>query len=195
MEDTDIIKIAIDLRYASHFERFWVEQGNQDQGADSERLNRDDGERPSSLDRDRPGAQRRDPRDRENLRRGGLALDRDLRYRDPYRRGVGSNILTGTNSFGGALGPGRNPRESINLLMNANNEVMFFNSPCKFHFAFNGSDFHEGIDLNLINLKESPINLCISLPEHKGVEMQMSRAVYFCDWELIPKEPFLLKDK
>ena len=87
---------------------------------------------------------------------------------------------------------GRNPRDNINLLLNANNEVMFFNSPCKFHFAFNGSEFHEGADLNLINLKESPINMCVSLPEHKGVEVQMSRAVYFCDWELIPKEPFLL---
>jgi len=69
---------------------------------------------------------------------------------------------------------------------------MFFNSPCKFHFAFNNSDFHEGVDLNLINLDEAPTNLCISLPEHLGVEVQLSRAVYFCDWELIPKEPFLL---
>ena len=87
---------------------------------------------------------------------------------------------------------GRNPRENINLLLNANNEVMFFNSPCKFHFAFNNSDFHEGVDLNLINLNEAPTNLCVSLPEHLGVEAQLSRAVYFCDWELIPKEPFLL---
>lgn len=69
---------------------------------------------------------------------------------------------------------------------------MFFNSPCKFHFAFNNSEFHEGIDLNLMNLNESPIHLCVSLPEHKGVEVVMSRAVYFCDWDLIPKEPFLL---
>ena len=71
----------------------------------------------------------------------------------------------------GTDGRGRNPRDNINLLLNANNEVMFFNSPCKFHFAFNGSEFHEGADLNLINLKESPINLCVSLPEHKGVEV------------------------
>jgi len=91
-----------------------------------------------------------------------------------------------------ALGAPRNPRENINLLLNANNEVMFFNSPCKFHFAFNGSEFHEGVDLNLINLDEAPTNLCVSLPEHLGVEAHLSRAVYFCDWELIPKEPFLL---
>jgi hypothetical protein len=86
----------------------------------------------------------------------------------------------------------RGARDNINLLLNANNEIMFFNSPCKFHFAFNNSDFHEGIDLNLLNLQESPVNLCVCLPEHKGVEVLMSRAVYFCDWELIPKEPFLL---
>ena len=48
---------------------------------------------------------------------------------------------------------------------------MFFNSPCKFHFAFNSSEFHEGVDLNLINLAEAPINLCVSLPEHLGVEV------------------------
>jgi len=71
--------------------------------------------------------------------------------------------------------------------------MMFFNSPCKLHFACNGSEFHEGVDLNLINLSESPLHLCVSLPENKGVVVQMSKAVYFCDWELIPKEPFLLK--
>jgi len=71
---------------------------------------------------------------------------------------------------------------------------MFFNSPCKFHFAFNGSEFHEGIDLNLMNLAESPTNLCVSLPDQKGVEVQLSRSVYFNDWESIPKEPFLFND-
>lgn len=103
--------------------------------------------------------------------------------RDGYR---------GLNMTSAATGGARNPRENINLLLNANNEVMFFNSPCKFHFAFNNSEFHEGVDLNLINLAEAPVNLCVSLPEHLGVEVQLSRAVYFCDWELIPKEPFLL---
>jgi hypothetical protein len=64
--------------------------------------------------------------------------------------------------FGDALRRG-------NLLLNTHNEVMFFNSPCKFHFGFNGSEFHEGVDLNLMNLNESPTHLCVSLPEHKGV--------------------------
>lgn len=99
------------------------------------------------------------------------------------------------NNIRDAYRRGRNPRENINLLLNANNEVMFFNSPCKFHFAFNGSEFHEGVDLNLMNLNESPINLCVCLPEHKGVEVLLSRAVYFCDWELVPKEPFLMVDR
>ena len=44
-----------------------------------------------------------------------------------------------------------------------------------------------------MHLSESPLHLCVSLPENKGVVVQMSKAVYFCDWELIPKEPFLLK--
>ena len=86
-----------------------------------------------------------------------ILRDRDRGRDAGYRRGMDNR--------------GRNPRDNINLLLNANNEVMFFNSPCKFHFAFNGSEFHEGADLNLINLKESPINLCVSLPEHKGVEV------------------------
>ena len=30
MEDTDIIRIAIDLRHANHFERFWAEQRQQE---------------------------------------------------------------------------------------------------------------------------------------------------------------------
>ena len=111
----------------------------------------------------------------------GANSDRYI-LRDRYRGGVTSS-RDNRNA---------NPRENINLLLNANNEVMFFNSPCKFHFAFNSSEFHEGVDLNLINLDEAPINLCVSMPEHLGVEVQLSRAVYFCDWELIPKEPFLL---
>ena len=84
------------------------------------------------------------------------------RMRDGYR---------GINTTTTASNAGRNPRENINLLLNSNNEVMFFNSPCKFHFAFNSSEFHEGVDLNLINLEEAPINLCVSLPEHLGVEV------------------------
>ena len=36
MEDTDIIRIAIDLRHASHFERFWDEQRAANRGGDSD---------------------------------------------------------------------------------------------------------------------------------------------------------------
>lgn len=32
MEDTDIIRIAVDLRFASHFESFWGENGSQAAG-------------------------------------------------------------------------------------------------------------------------------------------------------------------
>ena len=202
MEDTDIIRIAIDLRHANHFERFWAEQRQQESQQRENAARVDDADNvpdrshPRSLDRGgRRAAADRDYTYGRNsfiggrgaasmgLDFGGANSDRYLlrdRMRDGYR---GMN----TTSIGA-----RNPRENINLLLNANNEVMFFNSPCKFHFAFNSSEFHEGVDLNLINLAEAPINLCVSLPEHLGVEVQLSRAVYFCDWELIPKEPFLL---
>ena len=66
--------------------------------------------------------------------------------------GGGLGVTDGRFVIRDRLRRGRNPRENINLLLNAQNEVMFFNSPCKFHFAFNQSDFHEGIDLNLMNL-------------------------------------------
>lgn len=79
---------------------------------------------------------------------------------------------------------------SLNLYLN--NELMFMNSRCKLHFAFNGSDFHEGIDLNLMSLKDSPVNISVSMLS-EGVEVEMSRCVYFDDWEMVPKEPFLLK--
>lgn len=205
MEDTDIIRIAIDLRHANHFERFWAEQAaeNQDSArAGDEDRNTNDRQHPRSMDRRGnsnggylDGSSDRGNRDRdlifgrssvmggERSNRGGdFGANSDrYRLRDRYR---------GINTT--SMGAPRNPRENINLLLNANNEVMFFNSPCKFHFAFNSSEFHEGVDLNLINLSEAPTNLCVSLPEHLGVEVELSRAVYFCDWELIPKEPFLL---
>lgn len=64
---------------------------------------------------------------------------------------------------------GRSARDNINILLNTNYDMMFFNSPCKLHFACNGSEFHEGVDLNLMTLSESPLHLCISLPANRGV--------------------------
>jgi hypothetical protein len=69
---------------------------------------------------------------------------------------------------------------------------MFLSSRCKFHFAFNNSEFHEGVDINLMSLKEGPLNLVVSMLE-EGVEVEMSRALYFDDFEMIPKEAILLK--
>ena len=123
MEDTDTIRIAIDLRHAQQFQEIWSEQSSK-QGSPAPHQ--------PSLTSDQFAQQ--DSR---------FAL-RD-RFGDAFRRG--------------------------NLLLNSHNEVMFFNSPCKFHFAFNNSEFHEGVDLNLMNLAESPTHLCVSLPENKGVEV------------------------
>lgn len=70
---------------------------------------------------------------------------------------------------------------------------MYMNSKCKYHYAFNNSEFHEGIDLNLVNLKESPLNFVICLLE-QDVEVELSKAVYFDSWDLIPKEPFIMNE-
>lgn len=79
------------------------------------------------------------------------------------------------------------------MIFNSNNELMFFNSPCKFHFAFNNSDFHEGVDLNLISgERESPLHLVVSILE-QGIEVEVSRHIYFDEWDMVPKEPILLK--
>lgn len=78
------------------------------------------------------------------------------------------------------------------MFLNANNEIIFYNSPCKFHFGFNSSEFHEGVDLNLMSPKDSPLNLVCSILE-QGIEVELSKSVYFDDWDLIPKDPFLLK--
>ena len=110
----------------------------------------------------------------------------------------------------------RTSRQNLNLIMNLNNSdlyrgdagfgfgsigniggelgMMLFNSPCKMHYAVDDSDWSEGIDLNLMNLKKSPLNLVVSMPPemHYNSELIMSRAAYFTDWELIPKQPFLL---
>ncbi len=65
-------------------------------------------------------------------------------------------------------------------------------SHCKFHFAFNNSDFHEGVDISLLSgEKESPLNLVVSILE-PNTEVEVSRHIYFDEWEAIPKEPFLL---
>ena len=75
--------------------------------------------------------------------------------------------------------------------------MMLFNSPCKFHYSVNDSEWSEGIDLNLMNMKKAPLNLVVSMPSemHRTTELLMSRAAYFTQWETVPKEPFLLKKK
>jgi len=75
--------------------------------------------------------------------------------------------------------------------------MMLFNSPCKMHYSVDGGEWSEGMDLNLMNLKKAPLNLVVSMPPemHYTSELLMSRAAYFTEWELIPKQPFLLNSK
>lgn len=78
------------------------------------------------------------------------------------------------------------------MIFNSNNELVFFNSPCKMHYAFNNSEFHEGVDLNLMGgPHESPLHLAVGILD-AGIEVHVSKHVYFDDWEMIPKEPFIL---
>ena len=118
----------------------------------------------------------------------------------------------------------RHSRQNLNLIMNLNhgNELnreganpgglgfgfgsiggigggelgmMLFNSPCKFHYSVNDSEWSEGIDLNLMNIKKAPLNLVLSMPPemHRTTELLMSRAAYFTQWEMVPKDAFLLQ--
>ena len=105
----------------------------------------------------------------------------------------------------------RHSRQNLNMLMNishahdlnsfgvATNELgmMLFNSPCKLHYSVNDSEWSEGIDLNLMNLKKAPLNFVLSMPPemHRTTELIMSRAAYFSEWEMIPKQQFLLTRK
>lgn len=97
-----------------------------------------------------------------------------------------------------------------NMFLTSHNELLMFSSPCKMHFGFNSSEFHEGADLHLLQMilnsgsgatkledceKSLPhsLHLMVSVLE-PGIEVEMSgKCIYFDDWELIPKEPFLLK--
>lgn len=93
---------------------------------------------------------------------------------------------------GGGTQSDYNHFANLNMIFNSNNELVFFNSPCKFHFAINNSEFHEGADLNLMNgPKDSPLHFVVGILE-SGTEVAVSKHVYFDDWEMIPKQPFLL---
>ena len=63
---------------------------------------------------------------------------------------------------------------------------MFFNSPCKFQYAFNDSEFHEGIDLNLISKSEAPLNFVVGLKD-SDFDVLVSQGAYFENMEAVPK--------
>ena len=79
----------------------------------------------------------------------------------------------------------RSQRQNLSLIMNLNNEdelsMQLYNSPCKMHYSVNDSDWSEGIDLNLMKLKQAPLNFAVTLPPemHKHAELVMSRGGYF----------------
>lgn len=50
---------------------------------------------------------------------------------------------------------------------------MFFNSPCKLQYAFNDSEFHEGIDLNLVSKIDAPLNFVVGVKD-QDIEILIS---------------------
>ena len=59
----------------------------------------------------------------------------------------------------------------------------------------NDSEWSEGMDINLINLKKAPLNLVVSMPPEmeRGPELLMSRAAYYTEWENVPKNAYFFK--
>ena len=69
--------------------------------------------------------------------------------------------------------------------------VLFLYLQCKLPFAYNGSDFHDVVDINLMSLANAQLVLNVSLLE-EGYSVQLSKCVYFEEWESISDKPFLL---
>ena len=65
------------------------------------------------------------------------------------------------------------------------------------HYSVNDSEWSDGIDLNLMKLKQAPLNFVVSMPPEmqRKTVLLMSRCAYFTQWEMIPHQPFLLKSK
>ena len=83
------------------------------------------------------------------------------RLRDTFLRGGGSNSRErgglGSRNYEGpsySMMSNLDPEiQRYNMFLTTRNELLLFNhSPCKFHFAFNSSDFHEGLDLHLLQM-------------------------------------------
>jgi hypothetical protein len=64
-------------------------------------------------------------------------------------------------------------------------------------YSVNDSDWSDGVDINLMNIKKAPLNLVVSMPPEmdRSPELLMSRAAYFTEWESVPKDPFFFKKK
>lgn len=78
--------------------------------------------------------------------------------------------------------------------------MMLFSQPspslCKLHYSVNGGEWSDGVDLNLLQgLKKAPLNLAVCMPPEMDYEPQLvlSRAGYFTQWEMVPKEPIFIK--
>lgn len=111
------------------------------------------------------------------------------------------NLFLNLNNAGGNGAGGDNAYPSrLNNFSGLASELsmmLFSQSPslCKIHYAVNDSEWSEGIDLNLTHLKKAPLNLVVSMPPEMDYqpELLVSRAAYFAQWEMVPKDSLFLK--
>ncbi|TNV83722.1 hypothetical protein FGO68_gene7074 [Halteria grandinella] len=125
------------------------------------------------------------------------------RLRDRLMRGGLSSGHDGSETMDRVL-------QNLGLFMLPDEPYISYQAPCKMHFAFNNSDFNEGMNLNLLQmildskntfptqnkqkLNNIPLHLVVSILE-PGIQVEVSKgSVYFDEWEMIPKEPFMFRE-
>lgn len=117
-----MIRVAIDLRFAQSFSSILKECGGN-AGVAGSLLNI----------RGENGSGR------------GISIRERLRER--AMRGLGGFLNGGRSSS--YSDPDIN---SLNMLLTSNSELLMMQSPCRLHFSFNSSEFHEGADLHLLKM-------------------------------------------
>ena len=168
MENKDVIRVAVDLKLAWQFSNILKESRVLNNAGDDFGL--------------------------ESRALGSMTIRERLRDR----------VLREGSSRSEAFSHLDQAMQRYNMFLTSHNEMMMFNSPCKLRFAFNQSEFHEGADLHLLQMmlqanqgreafNLSPLHLVVSVLE-PGIEVQVSeRCIYFDEWDMIPKEPFLFE--
>jgi len=109
------------------------------------------------------------------------------------------NLNNASGNAGGADNAYPSRLNNFSGLASELSMMLFQQSPslCKIHYAVNDSEWSEGIDLNLTNLKKAPLNFVVSMPPEMDYqpELLMSRAAYFTQWEMVPKDALFFRKR